>query len=92
MNEWAANHPEEYAEIAALPPSQQNAALRDAIGYDPDAIRDRLEEDASTASPEGVKAVPPIARSASSGGGFCGACGAPADAPCASWCRSEQVS
>jgi hypothetical protein len=44
MSQWAHEHPEEYAEIAALPPSQQNAAMREAIGYDADAIRDQLDE------------------------------------------------
>jgi hypothetical protein len=50
MSQWAREHPEEMAEIAALPPSQQNAAMRDAIGYDPDLIREQAEEDA--AAPE----------------------------------------
>jgi rRNA maturation endonuclease Nob1 len=45
MNRWASEHPEEYSEIASLPLSQQNDALRHAVGYDPDAIRDQLEED-----------------------------------------------
>lgn len=41
---WAHDHPEEYAEIAALPLNEQNAALRAAIGYDPDRIREQAEE------------------------------------------------
>lgn len=58
MSQWAHSHPEEMAEIAGLPPSQQNAAMRDAIGHDPDRIRDqqkerRLEEDACTCHHEG---------------------------------------
>lgn len=44
MSQWAHNHPEQMAEIAQLPLSQQNAAMRDAIGYDPDLIRDQLEQ------------------------------------------------
>jgi hypothetical protein len=31
VNRWASRNPEAMAEIAALPPSQQNAALRDAM-------------------------------------------------------------
>ena len=44
--EFAHDHPEEYAEIAALPPSQQNAALRAAMSasHDPDRILDQYEE------------------------------------------------
>lgn len=44
---FAHEHPEEYAEIAALPLNQQNAALRQAIGYDPDRIREDAEEAAA---------------------------------------------
>lgn len=44
MSQWGNEHPEVMAAIAALPPSQQNDALRAAIGYDPDAIREREEE------------------------------------------------
>lgn len=46
MSQWANEHPEQAAEIAALPMREQNAALREAMGggYDPDRIRDELEE------------------------------------------------
>ena len=41
---WVHDHPEEYAEIAKLPMNEQNAALREAIGWDPDRIREDYEE------------------------------------------------
>ena len=44
MSQWARENPEQMAEIAALPASQQNAALRHAVGYDPDRIRDQADE------------------------------------------------
>jgi hypothetical protein len=45
MSQWARENPERYAEIATLPLSQQNTALRDAIGYDPDRICDGRERE-----------------------------------------------
>lgn len=59
MSQWARNNPEETAEIAALPLSQQNAALRDAVGYDPDAIRDRLDEERWAMGSEQPGSAPP---------------------------------
>jgi hypothetical protein len=44
VSQWANENPERMTEIAALPMNEQSAALRDAIGYDPDAIRERAEE------------------------------------------------
>jgi hypothetical protein len=44
MSQWSHNHPEKMAEIAALPSSQRHRALLEAIGYDPDRIREELEE------------------------------------------------
>lgn len=44
MSQWAHDHPEEMAEIAALPYRQQNDAMRGAVGYDPDRIRARADE------------------------------------------------
>lgn len=44
MSQWARENPDAYSEIAALPPSQQNAALRHAMGYDPDRVRDEARE------------------------------------------------
>lgn len=43
--QWAHDHPEEYAELARLPMHEQNAALRHAIGYDPDRVRDEADDD-----------------------------------------------
>jgi transcription initiation factor IIE alpha subunit len=40
VNRGASEHPEEYEAISRLPLSRQNEALRDAIGHDPDRIRD----------------------------------------------------
>lgn len=87
---WAHDHPEEYREIAALPLNQQNAALRAAIGYDPDAIRDRQKEDALTTSRPGrVESPSSLTESRSGRGGICEVCGAPSDAPCASYCTEK---
>jgi hypothetical protein len=44
MSQWANEHPEQMAEIARLPMREQNAALRGAMGYDPDRIRDEAKE------------------------------------------------
>jgi hypothetical protein len=44
VSAWARENPEAYAEIAALPLREQTAALREAMGYDPDAIREQAEE------------------------------------------------
>lgn len=44
MSAWANEHPEQMLEISLLPLREQNAALREAMGYDPDAIREQAEE------------------------------------------------
>jgi hypothetical protein len=42
MSQWARNNPEAMEEIARLPMNEQNAAMRSAVGYDPDFARDEL--------------------------------------------------
>lgn len=41
---WSNENPELMEEIATLPLKEQNAAMREAIGYDPDRIREEAEE------------------------------------------------
>jgi len=45
VSQWDREHPEESLEISQLPPSQQNAAYRDTIGYDPDRRRDECRDE-----------------------------------------------
>lgn len=44
MSRWAHEHPEEMAEIAALPPALQNEALREAM-VDPRDVADQLRDE-----------------------------------------------
>lgn len=46
MSRWANENPERMAEIAALPPSQQNAALRAAMGGPPRIERPAIDQQA----------------------------------------------
>ena len=106
MSQWANEHPEQMEEIAHLPLNEQNAAMRAAIGYDPDAIRDRLEEDRihhhrplNTSAggdvvvpPYGSGSTPPAADPRRRTGMSCDNCGAPEDVACQPWCRAEQYS
>lgn len=91
MSRFFNEHPELAEEIARLPMSQQNAAIRSAMSasYDPDAIRDRYEEQQRervhhhrplNTSPGGEESHPSSlsSGSASPGEDFrCDVCGAP---------------
>lgn len=101
MSQWANEHPEQMEEIARLPMREQNAALREAIGYDPDRVREEHEERIHHHRPLNnlvgeVEGTPPAGSPSlaedPSVTRDCTNCGAPEGEPCQHWCHWEAIS
>lgn len=100
MSRFFNEHPELAEEIAGLPMSEQNAAIRDAMHsvYDPDRIREEFEERIHHHRPLNTSAGGDSGASSGSGSTppavdpYCDSCGAPTDEGCQWWCHGEAIS